>query len=285
MSIVVTGATGHLGRLVVENLLERGVAAEHILAAGRRIEKIEDLADRGVRVRGANFNDPASLREAFTGAQKVLLTSGNEVGQRTAQHQNVIDAAKDTGVALLVYTSVANADTTTLRLAADHKATETAVRASGVPFALLRNSWYVENYTGQIETYLQRGLVLGAAGDGRISAAARADYAAAAAAVLTADGQEGRIYELGGDEAFTMAELAAQVSAASGQEVTYRNLTVDEYTRLLVDAGLPEPSAAMIADNDRGVDRGDLFVTSGDLSRLIDRPTTSLADAVAVALR
>ena len=285
MSIVVTGATGHLGRLVVENLLEHGVAAEHMVAAGRRIEKIKDLADRGVQVRGASFNDPSSLQETFTGAQKVLLISGNEVGQRTLQHQNVIDAAKNTGVGLLVYTSVANADSTTLQLAAEHKATEAAVRGSGVPFALLRNSWYLENYTDQIETYLQRGLILGAAGNGRISAAARADYAAAAAAVLSADGQEGRIYELGGDQAFTMAELAAQISAASGQEVTYRNLTVDEYTQLLVDAGLPEPAAAMIADNDRGVARGDLFVASGDLSRLIGRPTTSLADAVAAALR
>jgi len=284
MSIVVTGATGHFGRLVVENLLERGVPAEQIVAAGRRIDQLKDLADRGVQVRAIDFNDPASLREAFAGAQKALLISGTEVGQRTTHHQNVIDAARDAGVGLLAYTSVANADSTTLQLAADHQATEAALRASGVPFTLLRNSWYLENYTGQIESYLQHGVVIGAAGDGRVSAAARADYATAAAAVLTADGQEGRVYELGGDQAFTMAELAAQISAASGQDVVYRDLTVDAYAQLLIDAGLPEPVAAMIADNDRGVSQGNLLVTSGDLSRLIGRPTTSLAAAVAAAL-
>ena len=284
MSIVVTGATGHLGRLVIEDLLERAVAAQNIVAVGRRIDEVKDLADRGVRVRAIDFNDPATLREAFAGAQKVLLVSGNTVGQRVGQHQNVIDAAKDTGVALLVYTSVANADRTTLHLAADHKATEVALRASGVPFTLLRNSWYLENYTGQIQTYLQRGVILGAAGNGRVSAATRANYATAAAAVVTADGQEGQVYELGGDQAFTMADLAAEISTASGQDVAYRNLTVDVYTQQLVGAGLPEPVAAALADNDRGVAQGDLLVISGDLSRLIGRPTTSLADAVAAAL-
>ena len=285
MSIVVTGATGHLGRLVIEDLLAGGVAAQTIVAGGRRLDEVKDLADRGVQVRAIDFNDPATLREAFAGAQKVLLVSGNAVGQRVGQHKNAIDAAQDTGVALLVYTSVANADRTTLRLAADHKATEVALRASGVPFTLLRNSWYLENYTGQIEAYLQRGVIPGAAGDGPISAATRADYAAAAAAVLTADGQEDRVYELGGDQAFIMAELAAQISTASGREVAYRDLTVDAYTRLLVEAGLPETYAAALADNDRGVAHGDLLVTSGDLSRLIGRPITSLTDAVTAALR
>ena len=237
-----------------------------------------------MQVRAIDFNDPTTLREAFAGAQKVLLVSSNEVGQRTGQHQNVIDAAKDTGVGLLVYTSVANADSTTLQLAAEHKATEAALRASGVPFTLLRNSWYLENYTSQIETYLQAGVVLGAAGNGRVSAATRADYATAAAAVLTADDQEGRVYELGGDQAFTMSDLAAEISTASGQDVAYRDLTVDLYTQQLVGAGLPEPVAAVFADNDRGVAQGDLLVISGDLSRLIGRPTTSLADAVAAVL-
>ncbi len=269
----------------MEDLLERGVAGEHIVATGRRINQIKDLADRGVQVRAIDFDDAASLRAAFFGAHKVLLVSGNEVGQRTGQHQNVIDAAKDAGVGLLVYTSVANADSTTLQLAAEHQATEAALRASGVSFTLLRNSWYLENYTGQIETYLQRGVILGAAGNGRISAAARADYAAAAAAVLTADGQQGRVYELGGDQAFTMAEVAAEISTASGQDVTYRDVAVDAYTELLVEAGMPQPAATVVADSDRGIAHGDLLVTSGDLSRLIGRPTTSLADAVANALR
>lgn len=282
--IVVTGATGHLGRLVVEALLDRGVAAQTIVAAGRSTDKIKDLADRGVQIRSIDYNDPATAREAFAGAEKVLLVSGSEMGQRTAQHQNVIDAAQATGVGLLVYTSLANADSTTMGLAAEHQATETALRASGVPFTLLRNSWYLENYTEQIGTYLQHGVVAGSAGDGRISAATRADYAAAAAAALSADGQEGRVYELGGDQAFTMTELASEISAATGREVTYQDLPVREYTQVLVAAGLPEPVAAVVAESDRAIAQGDLHVTSGDLSRLIGRPTTSLTDAVAAAL-
>ena len=284
MPIVVTGATGRLGRLVVEALLDRGVAAEHIVAAGRNTDKIKDLVDRGVQVRAIDFNDPATLRAAFAGAEKVLLVSGSEIGQRAAQHQNVIDAAGSTGVGLLAYTSIANADRTSMRLAAEHRATETTLRASGVPFALLRNGWYAENYTDQIGTYRQHGVVLGSAGAGRISAATRADYAAAAAAVLTADGQQGRVYELGGDQAFTMTELASEISNATGQDIAYQDLSVDEYTQVLIDAGLPEPAAALYADSDRAIAQGDLHVTSGDLSRLIGRPTTSLTDAVTAAL-
>ena len=284
MPIVVTGATGRLGRLVVEALLDRGVAAEHIVAAGRNTDKIKDLADRGVQVRAIDFNDPATLRAAFAGAEKVLLVSGSEIGQRAAQHQNVIDAAGSTGVGLLAYTSIANADRTSMRLAAEHRATETTLRASGVPFALLRNGWYAENYTDQIGTYRQHGVVLGSAGAGRISAATRADYAAAAATVLTADGQQGRVYELGGDQAFTMTELASEISNATGQDIAYQDLSVDEYTQVLIDAGMPEPAAALYADSDRAITHGDLHVTSGDLSRLIGRPTTSLTDAVTAAL-
>jgi NAD(P)H dehydrogenase (quinone) len=185
MSIVVTGATGQLGRLVVEALLDRGVPAGEIVAAGRGTDRIADLAERGVRVRAIDFEDPATLRAAFAGADKVLLVSGSEVGRRVAQHRNAIDAAREAGVGLLVYTGIANADRTSVLLAAEHQATEEALRESGVPFAVLRNGWYLENYTAQIPTYLEHGAVLGSAGEGRVSAATRADYAGAAAAVLT----------------------------------------------------------------------------------------------------
>lgn len=284
MTVVVTGATGQLGRLVVQALLDRNVPAGQIVAAGRNTDKIKDLADRGVQVRAIEFADPAGLRSAFAGAEKVLLVSGPEVGSRLDQHRNAIEAAKQAGVELLVYTSVANADTNLMQLAAEHQATEDALRTSGVPFVLLRNSWYLENYTEQLATYLEHGTVFGSAGDGLVSAATRADYAAAAAAVLTADGQQGKVYELGGDKPFTLIELAREVSAASGRSVAYRDLPEDEYARLLVGAGLPEPVAAMLADSDRGIVRGDLHVTSGELSRLIGRPTTSLAQAVAAAV-
>jgi NAD(P)H dehydrogenase (quinone) len=284
MSVVITGATGHLGRLVVENLLQQGVPAQDITAAGRDTTKIKDLADRGVRVRAIDYDDPATLDEAFRGATRILLISASEVGQRARQHGHAIDAARRAGAGLLVYTSIANADTTTLRLAEEHQATEMALRASGLEYVLLRNSWYIENYTAQIPAILERGSLPGSAGDGRVSAATRADYAAAAAAVLATDGHAGRVYELGGDQAFTLTELAAEISAQAGQPVSYHDLPAEEYAQLLVGVGLPEAAAAIVADADRGLARGDLYVGSGHLHQLIGRPTTSLHDAVAAAL-
>jgi len=285
VSYVITGATGHLGRLVVQELLSRGVPAGDITATGRDITKVKDLADRGVRVLAIDYDDPASLDAAFRGADRILLVSASEPGRRAQQHENAIDAAVRAGAGLLAYTSIANAGTTSMRLAAEHQATEAALRASGLTYALLRNSWYVENYTAQVPAILQRGSLAGSAGDGRVSAATRADYAAAAAAVLTGDGHAGRAYELGGDEAFTLAELAAEIGAQAGQPVGYLDLPEDEYARLLASAGLPEAAAVTLADADRGLARGDLFVDSGHLRQLIGRPTTTLREAVAGALR
>lgn len=283
MTILITGATGQLGRLVVEALLDSGVPAEQIVAAGRTPDRIADLGERGVQVRSIDYSQPESLRQAFAGADKVLLISGSEVGQRVEQHRNAIEAAREAGVGLIVYTSIANADNTAMKLAAEHIATEGILRGSGVPFTLLRNGWYLENYTGQLPVQVQHGAVLGSAGEGRVSAAARADYAAAAAAVLLRDDQAGKVFELGGDEAFTLSELAGEVSAASGRPVTYKNLPAEEYTQVLVEAGLPEPYAAILADSDLGIARGDLLVTSGDLSALLGRPTTPLRQAVQAA--
>jgi NAD(P)H dehydrogenase (quinone) len=284
MSVVITGATGHLGRLVVESLLQQGVPARDITAAGRDTTKIKDLADRGVRVRAIDYDDPATLDGAFRGAARILLISASATGQRARQHGNAIDAARRAGTGLLAYTSIAHADTSTLRMAEEHRATEAALRASGLEYVLLRHSWYTENYTAQIPAILQRGSLPGSADDGRVSAATRADYAAAAAAVLAGDGHAGRVYELGGDQAFTLTEFAAEISAQAGQPVSYHDLPMAEYAQLLISAGLPEPAAAIIADADRGLARGDLYVDSGHLRQLIGRPTTSLHDAVAAAL-
>ena len=284
MTIVITGATGQLGRLVVEALLDQNVPAEQIVAGGRDLAKLADLADRGVQVRAIDYDKPYTLLEAFADADKVLLVSSSEVGQRLPQHRNVIEAAQQAGVGLLAYTSVANADTTGIALAAEHKATEEALRDSGIPFVLLRNGWYVENYTAQIETYLQHGAVLGSAGDGQVSAATRADYARAAAAVLVADDQAGKVYELGGDQPFTLSDLAREVSEAAGHPVSYQDLPVHDYAQALVGAGLPEPYAEILADSDLGIARGDLLVTSGDLSTLIGRAPVTLRDAIATAV-
>jgi NAD(P)H dehydrogenase (quinone) len=283
MTFVITGATGSLGRLVVEALLDQNVPAGQIVATGRDLAKIADLAERGVQVRPVDYNDPQSLRQAFKGAEKVLLISGSEVGQRIEQHRNAIKAAKEVGAALIAYTSVANADNTGMQLAAEHQATEEVLRASGVPFTLLRNGWYLENYTGQLAVHLQHGAVLGSAGEGKVSAAAREDYAQAAAAVLLKEGQAGKVYELGGDQAFTLNDLAAEITAVTGQPVRYQDLPAEQYAKVLQDAGLPEAYAAILADSDLGIARGDLLVTGSDLSSLIGRPTTPLREAVQAA--
>jgi len=284
MSLVVTGAGGQLGRLTVQALLDRGVAAEQIVATARTPEALDDLAGLGVDARHADYTDPQSLKEAFAGAERLLLVSSNAVGARLDQHRNVVDAAREAGVDLLAYTSIPKADTTAMLLAADHAATEELIRESGLPYAFLRNAWYLENYTAQIPVALEHHAVFGAAGAGRISAAARADYAAAAAAVLSTDAQRNRAYELGGDSAFTLAEYAATLSDVSGEQVSYIDKSQADYQSFLVSAGLPEPVAAVYADADVAISRGDLLVESGDLGRLIGRPTTGLEEALRAAL-
>lgn len=281
---LVTGASGHLGRLTVLALLERGVAASDVVATARDTDTIADLAALGVVARQADYTDPASLKEAFAGVDRALLVSSSAVGQRVAQHGHVIDAARDAGVELLGYTSITRADTSQLLLAEEHRRTEELLAASGLPVVLLRNSWYLENYTAQAATALEHGVVLGAAGEGRVSAATRADFAAAAAAALVSDDQAGRVHELGGDVAFTLEEYAATLAAEAGATVAYRDLSAADYTAALVDAGLPEGYAAILADSDLGLARGELLADSGDLSRLIGRPTTTPAEAIRAAL-
>jgi NAD(P)H dehydrogenase (quinone) len=281
--IVVTGATGQLGRLVIASLLKK-TAASNIVAAVRNVEKAKDLAALGVQVRQADYSQPASWDAALKGADKVLLISSSEVGQRTQQHRSVIDAAKRAGIKLLAYTSVLRADTSVLGLAAEHKETEALLRASGVPFVLLRNGWYTENYAAGIPTALSLGAVYGCAGDGRIASATRADYAEAAAVVLTADNQAGKTYELAGDAAFTLSEFAAEILRKSGKAIGYVNLPEAEYKKALLGAGLPEFLAELLANSDTGVSKGALFDDGHQLSKLIGRPTTALATAVAAAL-
>ncbi|SHN33760.1 NAD(P)H dehydrogenase (quinone) [Duganella sacchari] len=281
--IVVTAATGQLGRLVIANLLKTTPAAQ-IVAAVRDRAKAADLAAQGVQVRRADYTDPASLDAAFQGATKVLLISSNDLGNRVAQHRNAIDAAARAKVGLLAYTSVLHADRSTLDLAAEHRATEDAVRASGLPYTLLRNGWYVENYTGSLGAALAHNALAGGAGEGRISAAARSDYAEAAAVVLTQSGAVEQVYELAGDSAFTLADLAAEVSRQSGKDIPFHNLPQAEYRDLLVNVGLPVPLAELIADSDAQAAKGVLFDDSGVLGKLIGHPTVSLSAAVKAAL-
>lgn len=284
MSILVTGASGHLGRSVIDHLLSSGAPVDSVVAGARTLSSVDDLAARGVQVRRVDYSDASSLAPALDGIDTVLLVSGSEIGQRVPQHTAVALAAAEAGVSRLVYTSAPHADATSLELAREHAATEAAIRSAGVPFTFLRNSWYFENYTDQIPTYLELGAVFGSAGDGRISGASRSELAEAAAVVLVTEGHEGRTYELGGDEPFTLTELASLVAAASDRQVVYQDVPEEEYAAILAGAGLPAPVADLFAQTDVAIRDGALLVETGDLARLIGRPTATLADAVTAAV-
>ncbi|ACS42042.1 MULTISPECIES: SDR family oxidoreductase [Methylorubrum] len=280
--LFVTGATGQLGRLVIEALLKR-VLADTIVAGVRSLESAaaEDLRAQGVTLRVADYARPETLAEAFRGIDRLLLISSSEIGQRVAQHRNVIQAARQSGVNLIAYTSLLRADTSPLALADEHRRTEDALKASGLSFAVLRNGWYTENYAASIAPALAHGVLLGSAGEGRIASAARADFAEAAAVVLTTDGHDGRVYELAGDDAYTLDEFAAAVSVLSGRTIVYRNLTEDAFKAALVAAGLPEDFAALLADSDMAAAKGGLNDTNRQLSGLIGRPTTPYRTTIA----
>ncbi|TXS37455.1 SDR family oxidoreductase [Streptomyces sp. OR43] len=283
MSIVVTGATGELGRLVVEQLLTT-VPASGIAAVVRDKEKAAGLAARGVELRIADYNHPETLTGAFRAGDRVLLISGSEVGSRVAQHAAVIDAAKAAGVAQLAYTGILGGPDADIELADEHKVTEQLILDSGLPYTFLRNGWYTENYTANLAPVLAHGAVVANAGEGRVASATRADYAAAAAAVLTGEGHLGKAYELSGDVAWSLAEYAAEIARASGKEIAYKNVPAAVHQEILTGAGVPEAFAAILTDVDEGIRRGLLAGTNGELARLIGRPTTPLAETVAAAV-
>lgn len=280
MTIAVTGATGQLGRLVIAGLKAK-IDAGDIVALARSPEKAADL---GVTARKADYDAPETLVPALAGIDTLLLISGSEIGQRTAQHRAVIDAATAAGVGRIVYTSLLRADTSPMSLAAEHRETEEMIKASGLYYTILRNGWYTENYTGSVPGAVQAGALVGSAGDGRISSASRADYADAAVAVLTAGDHAGKTYELAGDASYTLGDLAAEVSAQTGKTIPFQNLPQDEYAKILVSVGLPEDFAGALASFDVDASNGALFHDGKDLSRLIGRPTTPMPASVADVL-
>ena len=277
--IAITGATGQLGQLVIEELLKT-VPASQIVAIVRNPAKAEALSNQGIVVRQGDYTDQAAFTTALNGVDKLLLISSSEVGQRSTQHQNVINAAKAAGVKFIAYTSLLHADTSPLGLHVEHVETEKALAESGVPYALLRNGWYTENYLASAPPALEHGVFIGAAGEGKIASATRADYAAAAAKVVSEDGHAGNVYELAGDSAWTLSELAAELSKQSGKPVAYQNLSEADFAAALKGVGLPAGLADMLADSDTGASKGGLFDDSRTLSKLIGRPTTTLAESV-----
>lgn len=277
--IAITGATGQLGQLVIEELLKT-VPASQIVAIVRNPAKAEALSNQGIVVRQGDYTDQAAFTTALNGVDKLLLISSSEVGQRATQHQNVINAAKAAGVKFIAHTSLLHADTSPLGLHVEHVETEKALAESGVPYALLRNGWYTENYLASAPPALEHGVFIGAAGEGKIASATRADYAAAAAKVVSEDDHAGNVYELAGDSAWTLSELAAELSKQSGKPVAYQNLSEADFAAALKGVGLPAGLADMLADSDTGASKGGLFDDSRTLSKLIGRPTTTLAESV-----
>jgi NAD(P)H dehydrogenase (quinone) len=279
MSTVITGASGHLGRLVVDQLLAAGTPPAQIVATGRDVDTLADLAQNGVTVRRADFADPSTLDDAFAGAEAMVLVSTTTVGERFDNARNAIDAAARAGVSRIVYTSLVNASTAQMTLAEEHRRTEDYLRGSGTAFVILRNGWYLENYTDQLPMITQYHALLGSAHDGLVSAASRGDLAAAAVAVLTQDGHLGATYELGGTP-FSLTELAATISDVLGTPIAYQDMSVADYSATLTAAGLPAEMAAAVADADAGLARGELFTASNDLEKLIGRPATTAHEAI-----
>ncbi|MCX9002917.1 SDR family oxidoreductase [Citrobacter portucalensis] len=277
--IAITGATGLLGQHVIESLLKT-VPASQIVAIVRNPAKATALSQQGITVRQADYSDEAALTAALQGIDKLLLISSSEVGQRAPQHRNVINAAKAAHVKFIAYTSLLHADTSPLGLADEHVATEKMLAESGIAYALLRNGWYTENYLASAPAALEHGVFIGAAGEGKIASATRADYAAAAARVISEDGHASKTYELAGDAGWTLSQLAAELAKQSGKKVVYQNLSEADFAAALKSVGLPAGLADMLADSDTGASKGGLFDDSHTLSKLIGRPTTSLSDSV-----
>jgi NAD(P)H dehydrogenase (quinone) len=274
-TIAVTGATGHLGRLVIDELLQR-VPASQVVAIVRDAEKARPIAEKGVDVRVASYDDPAALKAALQGVERLLLISGSEVGKRVPQHTNVVEAAKEAGVSFIGYTSAPKASDTDLILAPEHKATEEVVQASGIPYSIMRNNWYFENYAATVDTAGASGEIISSADGGRIPAVPRSDLAAGHAAVLTSDGHENTVYEFAGDQAWTWDEFAAELSDVLGKPVTHRSVSTEEHAAALQAAGLDEGTAGFVAALDANIATGALEVQSGDLSGVLGRPTLTL---------
>jgi NAD(P)H dehydrogenase (quinone) len=280
MKIGITGATGQLGHIIIEKLKEK-ISAENIVALVRSPQKAKGL---GVETREFDYNKPEQLPGALAGIDKLLLISGSEIGKRIQQHTNVIEAAKSAGVKLIAYTSLLRADTSSLILADEHFGTEDVLKKSGIPFVLLRHGWYTENYTGSLANVIALGTLYGSSADGKISSATRNDFAEAAVTVLTSEGHEGKVYELAGDETFTMGDFAEEISRQSGKNIPYVNIPEQEYAQVLEKAGMPEGVARFLANTHISTAKGDLFDDGHQLSKLIGRPTTSLAKAISDVL-
>ena len=280
MKIGITGATGQLGQLVVQKLTDKNPDAK-LVALVRNPDKAKPL---GIEAKAFDYEQPEALPKALEDIDRLVFISGSEIGKRETQHKNVINAAKQAQVKQIAYTSLLHADTSSMILAPEHLATEKMLQDSGIPHTILRNGWYTENYTAGLKQAVEQGAIIGSAGDGKISSATREDYAEAIAETIINDDHTGKTYELAGDQTFTMQDLAAEVSKQTGKNIEFVNLPEAEYAQKLQEIGLPEGMAKAFASLDYSASKNDLHDESGELARLINRPTTSLSQAVKTGL-
>lgn len=277
MTLAITGATGQLGRLAIAAAKARGHAP---IALVRDPAKAADLA---TETRAFDYKATATLAPALAGVKTLVLISSSDPEDRAGQHRNVVAAAKAAGVSRILYTSILRADSSPMLIAADHKATEEAIRDAGLTFTFLRNGWYTENHTGSLGGAIAAGALIGSAGEGRFSSAARQDFAEAIAATV-GEGHEKTAYDLAGDTSHNYGELAAEVSRLTGKTIPYNDLPPATYAGILQSFGLPEGFAHVLADADAQTAKGALFDDSRTLSRLIGRATTPWQATVAKAL-
>jgi NAD(P)H dehydrogenase (quinone) len=280
MPIVVTATSGHLGRLIVTDLLDRGIPATDIVAGARKPEAIADLADAGVRTTRIDYDDPATIEAAISTGDTFVLISGAFTPDRNRQHADAVAAATRAGAGHIVYTSGLRASESPSPIAASHAPTEDAVRASGLPFTILRNGWYTENYAANIPTARETGVLLASVSEGRVASASRRDFASAVGAVVTSEGHLGQTYELSGDVAWTYDDLAAALSEVLGRDVVHKPVSSAEHLEILKDAGVPEQFAEMGVAVDGAIAAGAFAYQNGDLARLLGRPTTPLVDGL-----
>lgn len=283
--ILVTGASGKLGKLAIASLIQRGIKPDEIIATVREPEKAYYLIEMGVNIRYADYDYPETFSNIMSEVDSVVLISSSQLGKRVKQHMTVIDAAKKASIKHIVYTSLLHADSSSLGIAKEHVETEQAIYGSGIPYTILRNGWYSENYTDQIKSSFSQGVIMGCAGSGRLSTASRADYAEAIATVLTSKHHEGKIYELAGDQSFTLSEYASNLSFLSGKQISYQNFSKEVYRDTLIHYGLPEDIAELLSDSEYGASKGELYESSQTLSKLIDRDTTPIQKSIKDALK
>lgn len=284
MKLLVTGATGKFGSKVVETLLKT-IPADQLAVSVRQPEKAKALKEQGVDVRQGNFDEPESLDVAFEGIDRLLIISTDgDNDTRTHQHGNAVAAAKRAGIKFIAYTSIVNAQESTNLFAPTHKATELAIKETGIPYSFLRNNWYFENEIPTIESILFGAPWVTSAGDGKVGWALQEDYAEVAAKVLADEGHEYTTYELAG-KALSQGEVVSVLAELLDKEIAVERVDDETYSQIMKKAGIPDVVLPLLVDIQRSIREGSLDIESDDMEKLIGRPATPINEALTQILK